>query len=48
MRFLEAFSLSLPVMPWFRLLETDHSFTDALDDLAQACRDAAAWAVTPR
>jgi alpha/beta superfamily hydrolase len=45
---LEAFSLSLPATPWLRLLETDHFFTDALDDLAQACRDASAWALTGR
>ncbi len=41
---LEAFSLSLPATPWLRLLETDHFFTEALGELAQACRDAAAWA----
>ncbi len=44
---LEAFYLSLPATPWFRLLETDHFFTDALPELAQACRDVAAWATNP-
>jgi alpha/beta superfamily hydrolase len=43
---LEALYLSLPATPWLRLLETDHFFTEALSDLAQACRDAIAWAVT--
>ncbi len=45
---LEALYLSLPATPWLRLLDTDHVFTDALDKLAQACRDAIAWAVTGR
>ncbi len=45
---LEAFSRSLPATPWFRLLETDHFFGEALGDLAQACRDALAWAVMGR
>ena len=39
-----ALYLSLPATPWTRLLDADHLFTDALDDLAQACRDAIAWA----
>ena len=43
---LETLYLSLPATPWLRLLETDHFFTEALSDLAQACRDAIAWAVT--
>jgi alpha/beta superfamily hydrolase len=29
---------------WVRVLDTDHFFTGALDDLATACRDALAWA----
>ncbi len=45
---LEAFSRSLQTTPWLRFLETDHFFADALSDLAQACRDVAAWAITPR
>ena len=40
----EALYLSLPATPWTRLLDADHLFTDALDDLAQACHDAVAWA----
>jgi len=40
----EALYLSLPATPWVRLLDTDHLFKDALDDLATACRDAIAWA----
>ena len=40
----EALYLSLPATPWVRLLDTDHFFNDALDDLAQACRNAIAWA----
>ncbi len=45
---LEAFSHSLPGTPRLRLLETDHFFTDALGELAQACRDVAAWATSLR
>jgi uncharacterized protein len=41
---LEALFLSLPATPWIRLLDTDHFFEDAFEDLAQACRDAIAWA----
>jgi len=41
----EALYLSLPATPWVRVLDTDHFFGTALDDLAQACRDAIAWAV---
>jgi hypothetical protein len=40
----EALYLSLPATPWTRLLDTDHSFANALDPLAQACRDAIVWA----
>lgn len=29
---------------WLRLLDTDHFFVDALDALAEACRDAIVWA----
>ena len=29
---------------WLRLLDTDHSFANALEALAEACRDAIAWA----
>ncbi len=43
----KALYLSLPATPWVRVLETDHFFTGALDDLAQACRDAIAWLNTP-
>ena len=39
--------LSLPATPWVRVLETDHFFTGALDDLAQACRDAIAHLSPP-
>jgi uncharacterized protein len=41
---LEALAASLPAPPWLRVLPTDHFFTDALDDLAAACREAIAWA----
>ena len=41
----EALYLSLPATPWVRVLDTDHFFGAALDDLAQACRDAIAWVV---
>lgn len=41
---LEALRGSLPGPPWIRILETDHFFTDALDALAAACREAIAWA----
>ena len=43
----EALYLSLPATPWVRVLNTDHFFGAALDDLAQACRDAIAW-IVPR
>jgi hypothetical protein len=35
---LDALAAALPAPPWVRVLETDHFFMDALDDLAQACR----------
>jgi alpha/beta superfamily hydrolase len=43
----ESLYFSLPATPWTRLLDTDHAFADALDALAQACRDAIAWGNTP-
>jgi alpha/beta superfamily hydrolase len=43
----EALYLSLPATPWTRILDTDHFFSDARDDLTQACRDAIAWLKTP-
>jgi uncharacterized protein len=43
----EALYLSLPATPWTRVLDTDHFFSDARDDLTQACRDAIAWLKTP-
>jgi uncharacterized protein len=39
--------LSLPATPWTRVLDTDHFFSDARDDLTQACRDAIAWLNPP-
>jgi uncharacterized protein len=36
--------LRLPATPWYRLLDTDHFFTGAMDELAQACKDVIAWA----
>lgn len=44
----EALYLSLPATPWVRRLDATHSFADALDALAQACRDAIGWAVEGR
>jgi hypothetical protein len=41
---LEALAASLPERPWLRVLDTDHFFADALDELAAACGDAIAWA----
>ncbi|MFQ5828821.1 MAG: hypothetical protein ACE5JD_06655 [Candidatus Methylomirabilia bacterium] len=41
---LEALSASLPARPWRRVLDTDHFFTEALEELAGACRDVVAWA----
>lgn len=44
----ETLYLSLPATPWVRRLDTTHSFSDALDALVQACRDAIAWVVGSR
>jgi alpha/beta superfamily hydrolase len=44
----EALYLSLPATPWVRRLDTTHDFADALEPLAQACRDAIDWAVEGR
>ena len=44
----EALYLSLPATPWVRRLDTNHGFDDALDTLAQTCRDAIGWAVEGR
>lgn len=41
---LEALAARLPRAPWLRLLDTDHFFTGATAALAEACRDAIAWA----
>jgi alpha/beta superfamily hydrolase len=41
---LEALAASLPVRPWVRVLDTDHFFADALDELAAACREVIEWA----
>jgi uncharacterized protein len=43
----KALYLSLPATPWTRVLDTDHFFSDARDDLTQACRDAIAWVNAP-
>lgn len=43
----KALYLSLPATPWTRVLDTDHFFSDARDDLTQACRDAIARLKTP-
>jgi alpha/beta superfamily hydrolase len=43
---LEALAASLPARPWLRVLDTDHFFGDALDDLASACAEAIASAAT--
>lgn len=40
---LQSFYLRLPATPWLRLLDTDHSFGDAMDELAQACKDVVSW-----
>lgn len=44
---LEALHASLPAGSWLRVLDTDHFFTGALASLAEACRDAIAWAEAP-
>jgi uncharacterized protein len=41
---LQSLYLRLPASPWLRLLDTDHFFTGAMDELAQACRDVILWA----
>ena len=41
---LEALAASLPARPWLRVLDADHFFGDALDELAGACAEAIAWA----
>jgi len=41
---LEAFFSLLPRKAWLRVLDTDHSFSGALDDLAESCRDVITWA----
>ena len=41
---LEALAASLPERPWLRVLDADHFFADALDELAAACAEAIAWA----
>jgi alpha/beta superfamily hydrolase len=40
---LEALVAGLPARPWLRVLDADHFFVDALDELADACRAALAW-----
>lgn len=40
---LEALRAALPAPPWVRILDTDHFFQGALEDLGVACRDAVAW-----
>jgi alpha/beta superfamily hydrolase len=41
---LEALAASLPERPWLRVLEADHYFADAFDELAAACAVAIEWA----
>ncbi|HSB82471.1 MAG TPA: hypothetical protein VLM91_27160, partial [Candidatus Methylomirabilis sp.] len=41
---LQSLYLRLPATPWLRLLDTDHFFADAMDELAQACKDVVSWA----
>lgn len=43
---LETLAASLPVRPWVRAIDTDHFFSDALDELAAACGEAITWAAT--
>ena len=40
---LEALIAALPDSPWLRVLDADHFFADALDDLAAACAEAIRW-----
>jgi alpha/beta superfamily hydrolase len=37
---LETLAASLPERPWVRAIDTDHFFSDALDELAAACGEA--------
>jgi alpha/beta superfamily hydrolase len=43
---LEALAASLPARPWVRVLETDHFFAEALEELSTACTEAIAWATS--
>ena len=43
---LETLAASLPARPWVRAIDTDHFFSDALDELAAACGEAITWAAT--
>jgi alpha/beta superfamily hydrolase len=43
-RRLDALAASLSSKPWVRVLDTDHFFAGAMEALAEACRDAIAWA----
>jgi alpha/beta superfamily hydrolase len=43
---LEALAASLPTRPWLRVLQTDHFFAEALEDLATACGEALSSAMT--
>ena len=45
---LDALASSLPERPWLRVLDADHFFANALDDLAAACAEATAWAAAER
>ncbi|MFQ5521794.1 MAG: alpha/beta hydrolase, partial [Candidatus Methylomirabilia bacterium] len=45
---LQTLSASLPGTPWLRLLDTDHFFLEAFEDLGGACTDAIAWAQSIR
>ena len=37
---LETLAASLPERPWVSAIDTDHFFSDALDELAAACGEA--------
>jgi uncharacterized protein len=41
---LEALAASLPERPWLRVIDTDHFFSKALEQLAAACAEAIGWA----
>jgi hypothetical protein len=43
---LETLAARLPGPPWVRVLETDHFFAEALDDLGTACKEAIRWATS--